>query len=415
MRKLATLLVLYFAQGLPFGFQATALPLRLRQQGVSLQAIGFASLLAAPWLAKAAWAPLVDRFGSRRFGRRKSWIVPMQIGLVLSALAAAQTEDAVALAGLILAMNFFAATQDIAVDALALSWLRHDQLGPATAIQVVGYKLGMLTGGGLLVWLSGSLGWNGLFYAMALLMLGVLVVSLTLREPDSDPAPAATDGERGMSFSELGQRLRAAWQQPATAALIVVVLTYKMGETLADAMWKPLLLDRGFSVAQIGLWSGTFGMVFSLAGSAGSGALVRRAPLVAALIGIAGLRAAGVAAEWWISLLRQPSAAAIVSVTCLEHLVGGALTTVLFALMMRHTDRQIGATHYTLLASLEVWGKLPLASVSGVIASRLGYPALFASATALCVGFSLLTLLLQRRLAAGSGESQPAGTRPSLG
>ena len=413
MSKLATLLVLYFAQGLPFGFQGTALALRLRQQGVSLQAIGFASLLALPWLAKALWAPLVDRYGSRRFGRRKSWIVPMQLGLALSALAAAQTEDAVALAALILAMNFFAATQDIAVDALALQWLRHDELGPANAVQVVGYKLGMLIGGGVLVWLSGRIGWSGLFYAMAGLMALVLLISLGIPEPKWEAEREhARETAGGTSFGELGRRLRAAWQQPATAALIVIVLTYKMGETLADAMWKPLLLDRGFSVAQIGLWAGTFGMAFSLAGSAASGALVRRAPLVATLIWIAALRALGVAGEWWLSVLPQPSAAAVVSVTCVEHLVGGAITTVLFALMMRHTDREIGATHYTLLASLEVWGKLPLAGVSGVIAQRLGYPSLFGIATVLCVAFSMLTLGLQRRLAAGSGEPVPAATLP---
>jgi PAT family beta-lactamase induction signal transducer AmpG len=71
VKKLATLLTLYFAQGLPFGFQATALPLMLRERGVSLQAIGFASVLATPWLAKALWAPWVDRYGSRRCSPRR--------------------------------------------------------------------------------------------------------------------------------------------------------------------------------------------------------------------------------------------------------------------------------------------------------------------------------------------------------
>ena len=79
--KLLLLTFLYLSQGLPFGFQATALPVYLRANGVSLEAIGFVTSLAAPWMLKPLWAPLVDRYGSARFGRRKSWILPLQ-GLI---------------------------------------------------------------------------------------------------------------------------------------------------------------------------------------------------------------------------------------------------------------------------------------------------------------------------------------------
>lgn len=393
MRKLALLSVLYFAQGLPFGFQATAFPLLLRERGASLQAVGFSGLLAAPWLAKALWAPLLDRFGSVRFGRRKSWIVPLQLGLAGLCVAAAHTRDLKTLAVLILALNFLAATQDIAVDALAIAWLEQGQLGPANAIQVVGYKLGMLTGGGLLVWASARIGWNGLFYAMALLMVGVFALSLAIREQEGRTAEA----ER-LSFRVLLLRLQAALRQPETAALIAIVMTYKTGEAMADAMWKPLLLDRGFSSAEIGLWAGTFGMLASLFGSSAAGALARRMALSRALLWTASLRALGIAGEWWVAGSSVVSANQVVLVTCVEHFLGGALTTVLFALMMRHTDREIGGTHYTLLASLEAWGKVPLAGLSGIIAQRLGYSSLFAAATFLCLAFTWLARHVQRRL-----------------
>lgn len=398
MGRLWALLALYFAQGLPFGFQATALPLLLRERGVSLEAIGFAGLLAAPWLGKPLWAPLVDRYGSQRFGRRKSWIVPMQVGLVGCALLASASSDMRALAAIILVMNLFAATQDIAVDALAVSWLGPEQLGPGNAIQVVGYKLGMLTGGGLLVWASARIGWDGLFRAMAGLLFAVLLLSLRLREPPS-AAPNEPQAEPP-GLRAIGARLRAALLSPQTAALLLVVATYKMGETLADAMWKPMLFDRGFPSAQIGLWTGSFGMAASLLGSAAAGVLVRRAALPTALFWTALLRGAGVAGEWWISALPQPSAVAVIGVTCVEHLLGGAITTVLFALMMRHTDREIGATHFSLLAGVEVWGKLPLGALSGVLAARLGYEAVFAAATGLSIAFALVARALRTRLEA---------------
>lgn len=381
MNKLLALLCLYFAQGLPFGFQAGAFPLLLRERGASLSSIGFAGLLAAPWLFKPLWAPLVDRYGSARFGRQKSWIVPLQLALSLVCCAAAQSADLRSLAALIFALNLLAATQDIAVDALAIRWLEPAELGPANAVQVVGYKLGMLTGGGLLVWASGKIGWSGLFYAMAALMLTVMLVSLTI------PEPPARESVASESIRSLFARLWEALRGPESAALIGVVATYKTGESLADGMWKPLLLDRGFASADIGLWAGTYGMLASLLGSSLAGALSRRAPLERALLWIAAARALGIAGELWIAWLAQPSAASVIAVTCVEHFVGGAITTVLFALMMRHADREVGATHYTLLAAVEVWGKVPLGTLSGVIAERLGYLGLFATATALCVAF----------------------------
>ena len=77
--KLLLLGSLYLAQGLPDGFFRQALPVMLRAEGVSLEHIGLASLLALPWGLKFLWAPVVDAVGSARFGRRRSWIVPLQV------------------------------------------------------------------------------------------------------------------------------------------------------------------------------------------------------------------------------------------------------------------------------------------------------------------------------------------------
>lgn len=388
--KLAALGALYFAQGLPFGVQATALPLLLRERGATLEAVGFAGLLALPWLGKALWAPLVDRYGWPRFGRRKSWIVPMQLGLAACAVAAAFTQQVAALAGLVLAMNVFAATQDIAVDALAVSWLQPGQLGPGNALQVIGYKLGMLTGGGLLVYASRWIGWQGLFLAVAALMIAIALWSARLTEPTQSAPPPAR---------EIRIRLWDALGQPGTRALLLVMLTYKTGESMADAMWKPMLLDRGIAASDIGLWAGTWGMICSLVGTSYAGVLARRIALPGLLIWTAALRALSLIAEWWAAANIAASAPALIAITCIEHLAGGAITTAVFALMMHHTDREIGATHYTLLASVEVLGKTPAGALSGVIARAVGYPGLFAIAVALSLAFIALALALHRPLA----------------
>ena len=108
---------LYAAQGLPFGFFSQALPVFLRKQGHSLEAVGLSSLLAAPWAFKFLWAPLVDRHGSARFGRRRGWIIPLQAlsTALLFSLAVFPAQGP--LLPLLVAVFFthlFAATQDLA-------------------------------------------------------------------------------------------------------------------------------------------------------------------------------------------------------------------------------------------------------------------------------------------------------------
>src|SRR5580765_1603340 len=85
-RLFGLLSALYFAQGLPSGLIAKALPPLLREQGVSLSVIGFTSFLALPWALKFAWAPLIDRYGSR-----KQWLLALNcLAMALMLLVASR-------------------------------------------------------------------------------------------------------------------------------------------------------------------------------------------------------------------------------------------------------------------------------------------------------------------------------------
>lgn len=406
--KLSILAVLYFVQGLPFGFQLTALPAYLREAGVSLTGIGLASALGLPWMLKFVWGPAVDRWGSRRLGRRRAWILPLQVGLALSCAAAAfarPEDDLFALLALVLLMNLFAATMDVAVDALAVDVLEVEELGYGNIAQVVGYKVGMLAGGGLLVWASATIGWRGLFFAMAGLVLLGFAATLFFREPVDARDTRGDEPTLGGILARLGRALR----RPGTAWLVVFVATYKLGETLADAMFRPFLVDVGYSVQEIGLWLGTWGMVVSLVGSFAGGILASKIGLWRALAITATLRAAAVGGEWWLSMV-EPTVPRVVAVIAAEQCFGGMLTTALFAFLMFQVDRRIGASHYTLLATIEVAGKLLAAALSGVLAERLGYVALFGLATALSFAFLVLLVPLK-----GSSVSSPpagAGSEP---
>ena len=409
-RKLGILWALYFVQGLPFGFQATALPVLLRDAGMSLTGIGLATALALPWSLKILWAPLVDRFGSRTFGRRRSWILPLQLGLGLVCAAAAlvsPTEQLTLLLLSVLLMNLFAATMDIAVDGLAVDLLELRDLGKGNIAQVVGYKIGMLTGGGLLVWASGWIGWEGLFLSMAVLVgLSALVTLAYSERHHADPHLPGSPLEHPTIASVLAL-LKRSLVRPGAGWLLLFIGTYKLGENMADTMFKPFLVDAGFEAQQIGLWVGTWGMLFSIAGSTAGGLAASRWPLFKTVGIAAALRALPVAGEWWLALV-EPTEARVIAVTCAEHLFGGALTTALFAYMMSRVDKRIGATHYTLLAAVEVWGKQPAALVSGAITDATSYAFIFGLAFVLSVAFLLLLVPLGRSQRSAAAGPQPA-------
>ena len=410
-RKIALLSALYFVEGLPYGFQLTALPVYLRDHGVSLTGIGFASLLSLPWMLKALWAPAVDRFGSERLGRRRAWILPLQGGLALTCFAAAtvRPEDQVLpLLALVLLMNFCAATMDIAVDGLAVDLLEPHELGYGNIAQVAGYKVGGLTGGGLLLWASARIGWRGLFVAMALLVLAVLLITLLVRPPAPTVAAARAARQRPGTLRGIFSTALRALRTPGAVWVIAFIATYKLGESMADLMFRPFLFDAGYPAAQIGLWIGSWGMVFSLAGSFAGGVLASRVPLLRA-VGIAAVaRVLPLAGVWWLSLLPHPGKGAVIAVTAAEHFFGGALTTTLFAFMMSRIDRRIGATHYTVLATIEVLGKASGRWASGIVGDAFGYPAVFGTAVVLSVAYLGLLAPVSRVIARAESDEQPS-------
>jgi MFS family permease len=408
---------LYFVEGMPWGFQSKALPSYLRQRHATLTEIGLLSALSLPWMFKVSWAPFIDLHGSARFGRRKSWIVPTQ-GLValacFGAAAAVSGERIVGLLALILCMNFFSATMDIAVDGLAVDLLSTRELGTGNTAQVVGYKLGALTSGGLFVWVADLCGWGWpmVFVAMGAVTLCVAVATSTFDEnrhtqkAPEEPGrvidetagyrePGMREAPEPSSFMAIIRRVISASKVPGALAFFLVVGTYKTGEQLIDSMFRPFLIDHGFSAGQIALWVGIFGATASTLGSFVGGLAASRLPLYRALVVAAVLRAIpilGVFALTWTA----PTRGLVITVDVAENFFGGLLTTVMFAYMMSRTDRKVGATHFTLLATVEMLGKAPVPFFAGVLGDRFGYRVLFSLATVFSFAFLALLPPLKR-------------------
>jgi PAT family beta-lactamase induction signal transducer AmpG len=404
--KLGLLSTLYFVQGMPYGFQLTALPIYLWQQGVSVTGIGLLGALWFPWLLKPLWSPLVERYHSERMGRRKSWILPLQGALSATCLAAsfATTPETIpVLLGLVFLMNLFAATQDIPVDGLAVDLLKDQDLGWGNAVQVGAYKLGAVAGGGLLGWASQYIGWQGLFLVMAVLSLLALAVAALSREPVRPEKDDATKS----SLREVMRQLKAALALPGTGWLLLFIGFYKFGESLSDALYRPFLLKSGFEGPQVALWTGTWGAIASLAGTAAGGWLATRMPLLHSVAVTSALRILPLLGRWLLATT-GPTAAGVLTVTLTEEFFGGSLTTAMFAFMMSRVDRRVGAAHFTLFAGMELLGKMPGGTLGGLLVGEADWS--YAQAFLLGVGLSVafLFLLLPLHKQRDASEARPS-------
>lgn len=169
---------LYFAQGLPYGFFTGTVPVVLRRSGYSLTEISATGVLFAPWALKFIWAPFVDRHGTRR-----QWLIVLQLASVVVALGMAMLDLSSTMTWLfigIAVINLLSATQDVATDGLAVQLLSGAQRGLGNGIQVGAYRIGMIVGGGGLLWLFSLAGWRVLFIAMAILLLAATIPVLSL-------------------------------------------------------------------------------------------------------------------------------------------------------------------------------------------------------------------------------------------
>lgn len=382
-RRLGLLLALYLAQGVPFGVYTQALPAILRSYHAPLSVISLSGLLALPWALKVLWAPLVDRCYWPRLGYRRSWILPMNIGLaaVMAALAwfdpgsLARADGVYVLFALLFLVNLFSATQDIATDGLAVRILAVHERGPGNAVQVSAYRVGVIIGGGLLLLVLGRLGWHLAFLGMTAMSVLLLLPAVFYREP---PVLPGQGGEPGETYAR-------AWftffRRPALRGWIWVLLTNKIADSMASAMVKPMMIDMGLSLADIGLKVSMISAVTTILGAVLGGWLLERIGRRRALTGFGLLQALVLMTYASAALHHAPFGLSAtdwaVLINAVEHAVGGmAMAALLAAVMDRARPEHAGGDFTLQVSLLAVFGGafyLP----AGLIAEHIGYPGHF--------------------------------------
>ncbi|WFE50486.1 MFS transporter [Micromonospora sp. WMMD1155] len=407
--KLGTLTALYVTQYLGVGFITVGLTAILRDGGTSLDTLALLQIVGLIWPVKFLWAPILDRYGSRHRGHYRSWLLVLQSALVLALLALLPFSDPADALGPIVAICaayvFFSATQDIAVDAVAVRMLAASSRGTGNGIQVAASYLGNLLGGGACVLVYDRFGWVpaiGLLAAMT--AVGLLVVWRFREPPRTDRVAGIGTAYRAL-LSVFGQPGCRWW------TFGVVPLVY-VGAGMAYALVTPALVDAGWSLGRIGVVTGVVisapAIVAGLVAGLGIGRFGRSGVLV---VGGAALT---VSTLLLLPLMngRAPLGSTVAALCCFM-VAYTIANVVLYTVNMDYSRPDTGGTDFTVLSSFGLVCSFVAASIGLAAADRVGYPAVAVAAIVLVVAGVVLGLAHQRRFPAGPGPAVHPAEQPT--
>jgi PAT family beta-lactamase induction signal transducer AmpG len=415
-RRVLVVMFLGFSSGLPLALSGSTLLVWMTEAGVNLGTIGLFALVGTPYTIKFLWAPLIDALDvpvlSRRFGRRRGWLLLSQFLLIAAIVCLGGCDPSasaliVALGALLVATA--SATQDIIVDAFRVESLSESEQAAGMASYVAAYRIGMLAStAGALFLVSGfqsfGLGhhaaWSASYMFMAALVLIGVATTLVATEPEKSAAAEAAKAQENTlqrvveaaigAFSEFLSR------DMAFVALAFVVL-FKFTDALSGAMTAPFVIDLGFSRNEYAAIIKGVGLAATLIGGFAGGFLARAYPLPASLWIGGVLQALANLAFSWQAVLGLN--AAWLTFAIIAENFTSAIGTVIFVAYLSALCRNPlhTATQYALLTALAAFGRTYLSSAAGFIAAATGWAWFFAICAMAGLPALVLLAFLQQR------------------
>jgi MFS transporter, PAT family, beta-lactamase induction signal transducer AmpG len=391
-RALLVLLFAGFSSGMPLWLVGKCLQAWMTQAGIDAATIGYVAWLSLPWSFKFLLAPIVDRVVPTG-GRRRGWLL-LTVTCLMAAIAAMSWQQPLTGRTLLLlnavVIALCAATQDVVIDAYRVESLRPEQFGLGAASAVLGYRLALLVTGGIGFSLAASLTWPTVYLLMAGAQAVGLVAWVLMREPVSTPPTtwqAAILDPLREYHARRGLRLMLA--------IGGFVLLFKLADAVAFNLATTFLLQAGYSLAQIGLVSNTYGVAATIVGVGIGGLALPWLGLNRSLWIFGISQGASNLAYAWLAA-HGGGLPELMVVMTIENLCAGLGTASFVAFLSGECVPVFAASQYALLSSVMALGSNGLGGFAGTLkqALHLDWSEFFLLATCLALpGLLLLPLV----------------------
>lgn len=450
-RPVVSMLFLGFSAGLPFYLVFQTLSAWLYKEHINRATIGMLAWVSLMYTFKWIWAPVLDRVSvpvlGKLLGRRRSWILVAQIGVAASVFAMSlghPAQGVTYLAFFAVATAFFAATQDIGIDAWRIESAVADKQGAMAAAYQGGYRIALVVGQAGVFMIADKAGWHAGYMVMSMLMCASMLTTFLVREPERRFDPDAELREKRVIDWVAARAHWPPWMQKTGAWIIGAVVgpvadffgryglglgllifgfigVYRLTDFTMGTMTNPFYIDLGFTLTEIAAVIKIFGLLSALVGVFIGGLVVAKFGRIGALLlgsvliiisnlnySLFGTYGCHVPLECAQSgmfdfmqshfagrgLATNSGVAAIVS---FDNVALGVHGTALIAFLSSLTNTKYTATQYAVLSSLYALpGKL-LMGTSGFVVNALGYGDFFLYTALLSVPGLLLLLWLSRR------------------
>jgi len=277
-----------FASGLPYVLIFITLTAWLRDSGIDLSLIGFISWIMLTYSLKFLWAPFVDKSPTklfRNFGHRRSWIITMQLLIIISLIALSfinPVTDLTIFALLAFIIALAGSIQDIAIDAYRIESAKLEDQGNLAAGYQFGYRVAILVGSSFALIFAESYSWAFAYQLMALLMIINILISISISSEKQNLDLVKLDYEKSLVepikdfFNRFGVKM--------ASILLLIVSTYRLTDIVMGPMANPFYIDMGYTLSEIGYVVKVIALVGTIIGVFVGGILVKKAGLYKSLL-----------------------------------------------------------------------------------------------------------------------------------
>lgn len=406
-KRLFIIFMLGFSSGLPLALAGSTLQAWFADAGMSIMATGALTLVGLPYLYRVVWGPLLDRYTLFSLGKRRSWILTMQLCLVLGFIVLSfctPRHSAGLMAVIALVIACLSATQDVAIDAHRVEFLPITEHALGASLAVFGYRLAMLLSGGFALVFAQHYGWALTYQVMGLLMLPGIISVLWSSEPSIEQT---SDKNIVQSYWAPVKELIG---RQGFISLLLFIFFYKLGEaftaTTSGIVMPFLIQGVGFSLETIGYVNKMMGIGSILLGGLVAGIILMRYSLYRSLLIFGVIQALTNLLFLMLAIYGKHLSLLMLAVVS-DNFAAGMGSTALVAFFMRIVDKRFTATQFSLLVSLSSLPRIISGPLAASIQLMVGWVGLYQIAIVLSFFFIPFLLLFYQKNKTFNIKEQP--------